>query len=352
MKVLVYDKKTHFLKLRVETASDLWRLSRLVVKGDSVGGFTHRRDPEAPADTPEAQRERRPVFLSLRVEKIEFHEFTGHLRFTGPITEAPFDIGRHHTLDFEQGADVSLLKPELNASDWALIDEGKRSLGEPRLVIACIDWSEGTLVRVHGRTNEVIQEFNRTGTGKYVHAPGGKKEKENEQYLVDIVTTLEREVEGAKALIFSGPGFCKESLFRHWKSAPRKGPVPLVEATAEAGMPGIQELLRSGKAESALSGSLSAEEAREVERLVRSLGTAGLAAVGPKEVTKASDAGAVERLLVLDTHLREPSVAESLDAVRSGGGKILIVRHEGEAGKRLKGLGGIAAILRYPLALS
>ncbi len=349
VQVLAIDKKTNFLKLRVETGSDLWRLSHLVLPGDSLGAFTHRRDPEAPSDTPEAQKERRPVFLSVRVEKIEFHEFSGHLRITGPITEGPFDIGRHHTLDLEEGAVVSLTKPELRAADWALLEEGQKGKHEPRLLVVCLDWSEGAIVRIRGRSMEVVVENTRRGTGKYVKSGGAKREKEDTQYLEGIATILEKEVAEAQGLVISGPGFCKESLAKLWRSRKRPGPPPVVESTSEAALIGVNELLRSGKAEQALSGSLSAEEAREVERLVSLLGTPNMTAVGAAGVQTVAGSGAVELLLALDNRLREPAIGKCLDSVRSSGGRILIVRHEGEPGRRLQALGGVAAILRYAL---
>jgi protein pelota len=351
MKVLVHDPKTNYFRLRLENSSDLWRLSQLVQKGDIVGAFTHRRDPEAPMDTPNAQKERRPVFLKIRVEQIEFHEFTGHLRFTGPIVEAPFDIGRHHTLDIEEGGDVSLNKEEVTGSDWALIDEGKHTKEDPVLIIVCLDWSEGALARIHGRSVEVVVEVSRRGTGKYVHSAKGKREKEDEEYLDGFIQVLEREAVKAKGVVIAGPGFCKEELIRRWAEE-GKGPAPTIASASEAGLPGVNELLRSGRAENALKGYMAVEEASQVERVVQALGKEGLGAVGPKEVSRAVNMGAVEVLLVLDTRLHETDIARLIGSARQGGAKVLLVRHEGEPGKRLLGLGGIAATLRYKLPLA
>lgn len=348
MKVLAHDAKTHFLKLRVESGSDLWRVSRLVIRGDVAGAFTHRRDPEAPIDTPGAQRERRPVFLSIRVEQQDFHEFTGHLRLTGPIVEGPFDIGKHHTLDLEEGAILSLTKEEITSSDWALIDEGKRSREDPTLVIACLDWGEGAIVRLRGRSLEVVQELSRRGTGKMFSPGKGRREKDDQDYLAGVEETLRTEAAHAKAVVLAGPGFCKEELYRRLTER-GKDIHPVLASASEAGLPGIHELLRSGKAETALQGQVLAEEASEVERLVRALSSQGMGAVGPREVRRAVDAGAVETLLVADTQLREPSTAALIDGARGGGARVVIVRHEGEPGHRLSGLGGLGAILRYRL---
>lgn len=349
MKVLAHDPKTSFLKLRLESASDLWRLSKLVEVGDRAGAFTHRRDPEVPVDTPGAQRERRPVFLSVRVEQVEFHEFTGHLRFTGTIVEGPFDIGKHHTLDLEQGTVVSLNKPMITGSDWALLDEGKGSQDEPTLIVACLDWGEGAIVRLHGRAMEVVTEITRRGTGKMFYLGKGKRERDDEEYLSGFLATLETEAQRtAGGLVIAGPGFCKEELYQRCTERGRKLN-PVLLSSSEAGLPGVHELLKSGKAEKVLKGHLMVEEAKEVEQLVQSLGKEGLGAVGPQEVQRALEMGAVQTLMILDTLLHDKLAGQEVDAARRAGATIVIVRHEGEPGKRLKGLGGIGSTLRYRL---
>ncbi|MHB1932019.1 MAG: mRNA surveillance protein pelota, partial [Thermoplasmata archaeon] len=58
MRLIHQDPSTGRLRLRLDTASDLWRIARLVRRGDLVGASTTRRDPEAPADVPGAERSR------------------------------------------------------------------------------------------------------------------------------------------------------------------------------------------------------------------------------------------------------------------------------------------------------
>ena len=56
-------------------------------------------------------------------------------------------------------------------------------------------------------------------------------------------------------------------------------------------------------------------------------------------MTEAVQGGAVETLLIGEESLRDPAVMTVLDQARAGRGKVLIVREEGEAGRRLHGLG-------------
>ncbi|HKV90291.1 MAG TPA: hypothetical protein VJQ43_03735, partial [Thermoplasmata archaeon] len=57
--------------------------------------------------------------------------------------------------------------------------------------------------------------------------------------------------------------------------------------------------------------------------------------------------GAAETLLVSESRLSEPSTLTTLEAARGARARVFVVRDEGEAGKRLHGLGGIGALLRY-----
>ncbi|MGI0053465.1 MAG: hypothetical protein ACRECR_04300, partial [Thermoplasmata archaeon] len=118
-------------------------------------------------------------------------------------------------------------------------------------------------------------------------------------------------------------------------------------ATAESGSAGIHELLRSGRAAELLRGSAAAEEAEQVEQLIRALGGGKRAAVGREEVDLATEGGALETVLVGEDGLSDPSVQSILDRARAAKARVLIVAADGEAGRRLAGLGGIAAILRY-----
>ena len=346
MRLLHHDRITGLYRLRLETPSDLWRISRFVRPGEVVGASTTRRDPEAPADTPAAQRERRRVWLAVRVEQVEFHGFSHHVRLTGPIVEGPFDIGRHHTLDIGEGDEVTVVKPTPGAAEHALLEEGLAHRGEPTLVVAAVDWGESTIVRLRGRAVEVVADVNRNLPGKrYAEARG---ERARGEYVQEIAGLLEAELAGAQAIVVAGPGFLKEEIARRLaERAPGAAAKLSVVSAAEAGRSGIDELLRSGRAGAVLQGSVAADEAREVEALVADLAGGLRAAVGRAEVAQAVDAGAVETLLVLETGLTDLAIAPVLDRARNGRARLLIVRADGPPGHRLAGLGGIAARLRY-----
>jgi protein pelota len=346
VRLLHHDATTGVYRLRLETPSDLWRIARFVHPGEIAGASTTRRDPEAPQEVAGAERSRRRVFLAVRAEQVEFHGFTKHVRITGPIVEGPFDIGRHHTLDLGEGDEVAVGKPKPSAADRTILDEGLKGVDEPTIVIAAVDWGDSSLVRIRGRSIEPVADVRRTIAGKQYQ--GGQGEKDRTAYVEELLALLRREGASATALLVVGPGFLKEELQKRIaEQEPELKKKLKVYATAESGRVGVDELLRSGKATEALRGSVAAEEAEVVERLVRTLAGGRRTAVGPSEVREAVDAGAVETLLVSESLLVDLALAPTLDRARAARVKIFVVRDEGEAGHRLAALGRVAAILRY-----
>ena len=77
---------------------------------------------------------------------------------------------------------------------------------------------------------------------------------------------------------------------------------------------------------------------------------------GIDSVKKAAEAGAIEKLLVADEvihELREQNKFEVLDKIMKDvdkkKGEVHIISTENEPGKRLQGISGVAAILRFKL---
>jgi protein pelota len=346
VRLLHHDATTGLYRLRLETPSDLWRITRFVHPGEIAGASTTRRDPEAPPEVAGAERARRRVFLAVRAEQVEFHGFSKHVRITGPIVEGPFDIGRHHTLDLGEGDEVSVRKPAPSAADRTILDEGLKGVDDPTILIAAVDWGDSSFVRIRGRAIEPVADVRRTIAGK--RFPGGQGEKDRKAYVEELLVLLRREGASATAILVAGPGFLKEELQRRIaEEEPDLKRKLKVYSTAESGRVGVEELLRSGRATEALRGSVAAEEAEVVERLVRSLAGGRRTAVGRSEVSEAVDAGAVETLLVSESLLADPALAPTFDRARAARVKIFIVRDEGEAGHRLAALGRVAALLRY-----
>jgi protein pelota len=114
--------------------------------------------------------------------------------------------------------------------------------------------------------------------------------------------------------------------------------------------------MRSGVLLKTLKQQRIVEETETVEEILKRLGKAeSNVTYGLAEVEKAANLGAVDKLVLADTMLRETSdekrlhLEDLMKTVEQKGGSILVVSTEHEAGAKLTALGGIAALLRFPL---
>ena len=346
MRVIRWDPKTGVCRVRLDTPSDLWRVSRLIHPSERVGASTTRRDPQAPMDTAAAERSRQRVWLTVRVESVEFHDFSQHVRVSGPIVEGPFDIGRHHTLDLNVGDEVAIEKPRLSVADRSVLEEGTQHRGEPTILIAVVDWGDSSLARLRGRALEPVADLRRTLAGKQ-YAPG-QGDRDREEYLKEVEGVIRREAPEAGAIALAGPGFLKEELAHRIADVdPALRHRIRMYSTSASGRVGLDELLRSGRAAEALQGAAVAEEALLVERLVTGLASGTRSAVGLDEVREAADGRAIETLLCSESRLHEPAITTVLERAQANRARLFIVRDTDAPGRRLQALGGIGAILRF-----
>jgi protein pelota len=90
-------------------------------------------------------------------------------------------------------------------------------------------------------------------------------------------------------------------------------------------------------------------ETQLVERVLEAIATNRPCAYGRKEVEQAIEAGAVETLLVSDSVVRDLAVERMMHDAEAARGHVVLVSPHHEAGARLEGLGGVAALLRFPI---
>ena len=119
---------------------------------------------------------------------------------------------------------------------------------------------------------------------------------------------------------------------------------------------GINEVLKRPEIKEALKQDRITKEISLVEELLAEISKNNLAVYGLKDTEKAADAGAIKSLLITGSLIqksREENSYEKIDSImkitEAAKGAINIISSEHEGGKKLNGLGGIAAILRYKL---
>jgi protein pelota len=98
------------------------------------------------------------------------------------------------------------------------------------------------------------------------------------------------------------------------------------------------------------------DETESIEEVMKRLGKGeGTVTYGLEPVENAANMGAIEKLIIADTLLREAEegqrlkLEELMRGVEKRQANITVISTEHEAGAKLLSLGGIAALLRYPI---
>lgn len=342
MKVLHQDTRTNEIKLMPETLDDLWHLYNLVDDRDLVFASTYRRGEEK-TDKLRAERvEKVRMRLGIRVQKVEFHESEDVLRILGVIEQGPQDMGQHHTLMISVGEPLTVIKPDWKPQHFDRIKRAIEMSEKPSMFFVAIEDTDAVIAtaREYG-----LKEF-----ATITRNPGGKmyESKSNETEFLDEVVEKLKMVMHGEPLIVLGPGFVKEALAKRIREkAPDISSSMVIHHTGQAGMAGINELMKQGVGGKVLDETRVARETRLMEQLFSEIGKNGMFAYGDESVKSAVEAGAVSVLLVLDTKVRSSAADRLIRMVEESKGEFVIVSSLHEAGRRLDSLGGVAALLRY-----
>ncbi len=343
MKIIAFHQKHGEAVVEPESADDLWLLSQTIEQGDRVKARTWRKiklEGERKAEVI-----KKPVTLEIEVER---NEFAGDiLRISGKILNQVEDItkGSHHTISIEPGNQLTITKNWLSFQKQRL----ESAKAKTQLLICLFDREEAHIALVtrdkHQWVSHMKGEVERKGM--------------TENLSKDFYAELRKEIENLSsrfkpsAVIIASPAFWKDELLKNWKTKPST----LVSATVSSGdETALQEVLVREETKSALASARIAEEAKVVEELLKRVAKQGSACYGIKQVLEASSQGCIEMLLLTDRKIKQAreegryqEIDAILQAVDAQQGKIMVLDGAQEPGKKVDGIGGIAALLRYKL---
>ncbi len=343
MRVFHRDPKTGEIKLRIENPDDLWHLENLLEPGVLVRASTYRRE-ESKSDKIRAERgEKVRVTLTIRVETVEFQAFTDRLRITGVIVEGPQDLGRHHTLNVTVDDVLSVIKT-WKAHELRRIDEAVAATQKPQVTFLSLDDEEALVAQLRQYGVHELATIRAPGHGK-MFATGDARTAYFEEILSKLTT-----MQLGEGLVIVGPGFAREEFLQFLEARdPALAAKVHTHGTSQAGGRGIHEALKAGVGAKVFGESRVAFETQLVDRILEAIATNGAVAYGPKEVAQAVEAGAVNTLLVSEAAVRDLEVERLMRAAEEARGTVVLVSRHHEAGSKLEGLGGIAALLRFPI---
>jgi protein pelota len=333
------------ISLITESLDDLWHLKYILEPRDIVYAFTKRRIEGATDKLRPEKADKKTVRLGIEVEKVEFHKFSNRLRVHGIIAEG-IDVGAYHTLNIEEGTNLSIVKKWKN-DQLERLKEAEIAARRPRVIIATIEEGDPCI--------GVVRQFGVEESSSLRQSLGKGEGNKRNEFFGELASQLKWAAEKVDAVILAGPGFTKEDFLDFLKTRePELAKKIVLEDISSIGVSGFQEVLRRGAVDRIMEESRIGREARLIEELMREISIDGKAAYGMDEVRNAQSMGAIETLLITDELLRAEREGKTIDEflkdVERAQGKIVVFSTEFEPGKKLEAIGGIAALLRFKVA--
>ena len=274
MKIIEEDEKEGIVEIMPETLDDLWHLSHIIEVGDSASSKTTRRIQDTTGDKLRSDRGvKKTFYLSLDVESVAFHLFTGKLRLTGVITSGPEDIiplGSHHTLEVKLNNPITIKKDRwgkwaINRLNQAIEDSKKLSA----IIIAMEDDTA---------TIGLMRQFGIEYYGSIKGHISGKRiiDKNRQKNIIEFyekVVDAISKFDAIQNIVIVGPGFVKGDFYDYLKEKHKDlAKISIVEATGSGGRNGINEVLRKGTVEKLTSQNRVAFEMGAVNKLLEEIG--------------------------------------------------------------------------------
>jgi protein pelota len=353
MKLIHSDFKKGTVKLQVTVPEDFWYLSQIIEAGDLLSGKTVRKVTIGSAESKTAHVQK-PVFLQIKVESLEFTHGVTALRVSGKITDGPEDVprGNYHTITLELNSEYTLQKEEWLTYHRSQLKEAA-TVSAQVLLICILDRDEAILALSRRWGIEVLTK---------IRGDPEKKEKRShsKSTMYDDLTQLITSANiryNPSSIIIASPAFYKDELAKLMKEPPIKKKLVLATCSSVSEN-AFQEVLKRPETKHATQQMHIAEEEAAVDRLLMALAKSNKATYGFDHVRKAADAGAVAELLITNEFITSKQRAGTfkdvnnlLKTVENLDGKLHIISTDHEAGKKIQGLGGIAAVLRYNLEI-
>jgi len=351
MKIIKQDLRHGEITIKVENQDDLWYLSHIIDVDDLIKGKTIRKIKIGNQEDRKSEVIKKSVFIKLQVEKSEFTE--NSLRVSGKIKEGPEDIplGSYHTFEFEENTIAAIIK-----ESWLKfqLDKLKEASQEKtgKIMIIVLDREEALFALMQRDGFKLLTALKGEVNKKSV------EEKQKSSFYEEIIAQIKEYDErySLSKIILASPIFWKEELIKEIKDANIKKKI--IQATCSSvDNNGINEVLKRPETQEALHQDRIAQEINSVEELLKEISKNSLSVYGLKPTEEAVNAGAVKTLLVTDKLIKKHREKENykqidnmLKNTESMKGNVIIISSDHEGGRKLDGLGGIGALLRYKLS--
>lgn len=352
---------------------DMWHANNLIAPDDVVRAHAIRKIAKESA-TGSSATERVHTDLTIAVTSTFFDPAASSLHVSGRVASdnAFVSRGQYHTLDLELNRPFTLWKK--HGWDSIAVQTLRDALNQDRDgAIAAVVMQEGiaNICLITEYQTLVKSRVQSSLSGKASASASSKDGKVARRFFEKTLATLLRAIDFSqpRPLLIASPGYVANN-FRQYvleegaRLADKKllalGRNAVVAHASSGNVYSLNQILKSKEVLGLMKERKSASETKFLDELGERLRKDdGRAWYGIRPVDKAVMEGAVGRgggvLLVNNDLFRSQDIATRkryvalVDKVREDGGEARVLSSDHESGKRLASLGGLAAILTYPM---
>lgn len=355
MKVTKTKDSDNKIVVTLEEPDDLFSLRRAIEVGDSITADTTRVIKQDNEFSRPDKGERIKIRIILRVEKISFDNSVDRLKISGIIVTSNNENiprGLHHSITLKVGDTVVLEKSRWNENYLKILS---KSVMKFKYLLVSVDSQEAAIASLTGTYLKMTPNIYSGKSGKRYSVD--KKNESNNSYFESIRTALEIYLneQGIKIIVF-GPGETKRRLYnflRERNEYYQKTDFSIVEGIEASGEDGIFVFLRSQAMKDLMSDSKIAMVTSIMDKIMQQISKGEKRyAIGIKEIKYAQSLNAIEALIYSDkvfNDIEEEDFIKLLNEIESNNTKVFATDSTTDIGLRVTSLGGVIALLRYPI---
>ncbi|KRZ56589.1 Protein pelota -like protein [Trichinella nativa] len=368
MKVLkkqIDSSGSGFFTFLAEEPEDMWHTYNLVQVGDNVRTSTTRKVTFDRLSGHSASKMQ--LVLTVEVEKIFYDKEDGALHVSGKnIEENQFvKLGAYHTLNLQLKRKFTVYKCKWDVVHMERISEACNSSSEADLAavvmqdgLAHICLITNTMTISRAKITKSIPQKSRYNASQRQVA--FKKFFE----AVKAALLLNVNFDVVKCVLIASPGFLRDQFFAYLYSEDssknevllnNKSKFILVQSTT-GHKHALKEILNNPAISAKLKDTKAAGETKALEAFHEMLlQDANRAFYGIKHVEHANELLSIKTLLISDALFRSMDFVKRsryvslVESVKKQGGEVKIFSSLHLSGEQLAYMGGVAAILRYPI---
>lgn len=341
MRITLKDIKKGIIKLAPTSSDDLWLLGQMINPGAFVSSKTTRK-----VKISETKVDKKIYYIKIRVEKLGYENDI--LRISGIVESEHDDIpkGSHHSINLGLNDEAKVEQKWLKFQIEKIEDATKE---KSNILLVVLDRENVFFAEIHQAGYKILSNFEGDVEKKVegIKAIGGfyaqvaKKLKEYDTRL-----QLDK-------IVLASPAFFKEDFMKQLVDDGLRKKIILATCSS-ASENAFNELMKRDELKKAFAEERMQHEINAVEELFVEIGMDGKSCYGFEQVKKKTDVGAVEKLLISSNLINEFREKEEFDKleqimliVEQTNGKVMIIDSHNDAGKKLDGISGIGAVLRY-----